>query len=115
MNIPEQPSGPKAVSINNLSQLPQVDLAEKMNMVESDGNSKAATADPLGLGNKYGAGLLLPEGIRPASRQSDAAEVNASLTSSGLLAKHTANIARLAQSFGLNMEGLKEDRAVEQS
>lgn len=29
-----------------------------------------------------------------------------SLTSSGLLAKHTANIARLAQSFGLSVDNL---------
>ena len=32
-----------------------------------------------------------------------------SLTSSGLLAKHTANIARLAQSFGLSVDKLDDD------
>lgn len=40
-------------------------------------------------------------------------EIDASITSSGLLAKHNANIARLASSFGISL-GAKEETKVEQ-
>ena len=46
--------------------------------------------------------------IDPSPEAAEAA-ADASLTSSGLLAKHNANIARLAQSFGLSMENLDQE------
>lgn len=66
------------------------------------------------LGAMAGAGpatsSLTKAGSRPLelSKAEEPAD-SASLTSSGLLAKHTANIARLAQSFGLSMDNLDAD------